>query len=394
MAQQWWGEHWQTVCGDCQIAFRCGVDHPPTDGRATCPNCGFQDNPIEGSTRGPGQRVEIQPCDATTDPLRRWEVIAFHQPGAAGRVAIKRIVGLPGERVAIRGGDVYANGLIATKSMAELRAVAQPVHDNEFRARSSSPRWQSQRIPSQWSQRQGVFVFAATAIADQSTSREWLAYHHWRCGQLPGARTTPSAVLDNYAYNQGFSRRLNRVTDLLFTCRVQMTDGGDLSVRLHDGWQTCRIELRPRENEVAAFVAADEVAVAPSSTPLTGHSFLLEAAVCDGQLLVGIDRHATVTSPLPRGDSPPSTVSQPIAVAGEGEAKFEIAALRVSRDVHYLCPLNRADDWIANERLGEGEYFVLGDNPADSTDSRHWGPIKLDAVVGRVTSAAGLDAGE
>ena len=30
--------------------------------------------------------------------------------------------------------------------------------------------------------------------------------------------------------------------------------------------------------------------------------------------------------------------------------------------------------------------FLLGDNPSESTDSRHWGTIKLADIIGKVTS--------
>src|SRR5580658_284954 len=35
-------------------------------------------------------------------------------------------------------------------------------------------------------------------------------------------------------------------------------------------------------------------------------------------------------------------------------------------------------------RVPPGEFYVLGDNRADSCDSRYWGPIKGSSIVGKV----------
>lgn len=34
--------------------------------------------------------------------------------------------------------------------------------------------------------------------------------------------------------------------------------------------------------------------------------------------------------------------------------------------------------------LKDGEYFVLGDNREHSSDSRHWGPLNIEFILGRV----------
>lgn len=35
-------------------------------------------------------------------------------------------------------------------------------------------------------------------------------------------------------------------------------------------------------------------------------------------------------------------------------------------------------------KLGEGEIWLLGDNPANSFDSRHYGPVPIESIQGKV----------
>ncbi|MFT4034789.1 MAG: signal peptidase I [Patulibacter sp.] len=41
---------------------------------------------------------------------------------------------------------------------------------------------------------------------------------------------------------------------------------------------------------------------------------------------------------------------------------------------------------IAEFTVPAGQYFVLGDNRGDSSDSRYWGPITQDEIVGRIVA--------
>ena len=48
----------------------------------------------------------------------------------------------------------------------------------------------------------------------------------------------------------------------------------------------------------------------------------------------------------------------------------------------YLDVANLRDDFLTTI-LGEGEYFVLGDNRRASSDSRIWGSLKEELIVGK-----------
>jgi signal peptidase I len=45
------------------------------------------------------------------------------------------------------------------------------------------------------------------------------------------------------------------------------------------------------------------------------------------------------------------------------------------------------NETLAERTIAEGEYYVLGDNRAQSDDSRHWGQVDEGLVVGKVSLA-------
>jgi signal peptidase I len=58
-----------------------------------------------------GQNIQVDTTAYRTSAgVRRGDVVVFRPPGEADKVFVKRLVGLPGERVTVVGGRVFING--------------------------------------------------------------------------------------------------------------------------------------------------------------------------------------------------------------------------------------------------------------------------------------------
>jgi signal peptidase I len=64
---------------------------------------------------------------------RRWDLIVYRNPEDPSTQYVHRLVGLPGERVAIEDGDVWINGVRATRpaGLSGLVYVASPIREEE-----------------------------------------------------------------------------------------------------------------------------------------------------------------------------------------------------------------------------------------------------------------------
>ena len=144
---RWHRRFWDGIASSparaASAVFVVGIEDEGQTGEAICPNCGKRGLDDGPSIECGGDRVLVEKFIYEFRRPRRWEVAVFHFPGEPSQAYVKRVVGLPGELIRIKRGDVFVNDRIARKSLAEIRAMRMLVHDSRFQPQNAArvPRW-------------------------------------------------------------------------------------------------------------------------------------------------------------------------------------------------------------------------------------------------------------
>lgn len=302
MAPTLMGAHKDVVCPKCKFWYQVGDSDRSADIRqqigaavmGTCPMCGYKQEfkpreKVEHTTFS-GDRILVNKFAYDFQDPQRWDVIVFKYPGNAKINYIKRLVGLPGERVRISHGDIFIRGKdakdfeIARKPPHKLLAVLQNVHDTHYVPQELidagwPSRWET--LPGSavnWTVQDGGRSFKAQSAAGQTA---WLAYQHqvpseeaWaaieRGDSVAGEKPHSRLIRDFYAYNSteyeargslesGFNR--NWVGDLAMEAEFEVrSTSGTLDLVLIEAGRhhRCRINLADGAAELAITTANDE----------------------------------------------------------------------------------------------------------------------------------------
>jgi len=105
------GPHRTFHCEACGRRNDLPADIVDIPGRvAYCAACRTPGPTIDSLPIVPGDRLIVNRRAFDFRSPRRWEVLVFRLPHGASHVAVKRIVGLPGETLELRGGKFTAAG--------------------------------------------------------------------------------------------------------------------------------------------------------------------------------------------------------------------------------------------------------------------------------------------
>jgi signal peptidase I len=240
MAPTLQGRHKDVWCPKCGFNYQTTASREREEDQltgihvttTTCPICRYTqtldlfNKPDDHSFSG--DRIIVAKFAYDLGEPQRWDIIVFKYPGNASQNYIKRLIGLPGERVRIVGGNIFTAPLnssddelrIARKPPHKLLALLQLVDDTNYIAKDLRAigwplRWQEWNAGGSqdpaWKTDDDGRTYATTGSHGHDA---WLRYRHlipshgdWReitlQQQLPAgaADRRGQLITDFYAYN-------------------------------------------------------------------------------------------------------------------------------------------------------------------------------------------------
>ncbi|RMF74355.1 MAG: hypothetical protein D6744_14590 [Planctomycetota bacterium] len=433
MAETLAGAHATHTCPNCGWSYMIGPQRIlEPDGRDVtrlppviqCPNCHWSESTGAGGVKlreKAGDRIVVHgwPYDlgGVFGP-HRWDVVVFKNPNEPDINFIKRLIGLPGERIEIINGDIFVQApgdsepRIAVKPRHVQQSLWFNVYNHDYLPRRPAeqryrlsrsggalymPRWAPLEADGPWRR-----LDTRTPLFDGLNSDRSEAVFTTAVDGAPRGAIPPGEITDTYGYNgppvPGASRGLNIVSDVRLAADVAIEEG-DGYVELHISRQEAFFYARltadgmlslefTRGAEERRAPLAEPVRVAlPRSSPVR-----LALSHADGVVRVEVDGRErlrsdpalySLTWDLARRQAIAPRTPRVRIAASRVRASF--AHLVVQRDVHYSRVRHGG---LAGGGLGNGvrgnpitlpsdAYFVLGDNSPASQDSRLWTPAML-----------------
>ncbi len=398
MAPTLMGRHKEVTCPACGAVFAVNAEREveldvigrPLAARVvrgTCQNCRYESD-LHDAPSFSGDRIYVMKQGlalplmgpAGRVQLARWDVAVFKQPEDPEVRFIKRMVGMPGEDVRIRAGDVWVRPSGSTaafvrppRSIGHLLGMLVPVYDDRHRpsAFSTDPSWRrwapvregdwSESEPGKFEPRPG----------DSSGGWAELRYRHmvpapdqWaaiRAGRWPGPGR-PTLITDFCSYNTGLTardcehpwasmrpwRQPHWVGDLGLSMKLEVRRPvGQFRLELIRGGRSHRCDLDLSTGEVR--LSGDGRTIGPPAVTKVhrpGRHDLCFANI-DGRLTLVIDQEPVfgdgIGDPTDPGTGPPTADDLEPARMAVRAADLAVSELILGRDLYYTIRPDQSD---------------------------------------------------
>jgi signal peptidase I len=427
MAEGLCGAHAAHTCPNCGTEYNVGWQEPPVWPPAhwrmppgtpfhplvvECPNCrwqqfydfgspqnllerGYQRSEILSNRLTPvaGDRIFVHgwPFEGVFTDIdafgpQRWDVVVFKVPTDGDTNYIKRLIGLPGEKIELIDGDVFVNGQLARKTADAQHTLWFSYYDHDHPPAAAAlrtdyyPRWAPRDDASTWTGLDGrVLCF----YGPQKSRAELQFCTDPRNSKMPGL------VQDLYAYNEPHADTYHLVTDVRLSAEVTL-EGGTGYVELSTSKGAHRFYLRLGADGVLRLqhdltgenpddTTAERETWDQQQVPLGTNPVRLALSHLDGVVSAEIDGRTVLESKPAqyelRPESARPAARPPVLRIAAENTRATLRHVLIQRDVYYTSDVhlyNRPGFAVQGSplELGPDAYLMLGDNSPNSLDGR------------------------
>jgi signal peptidase I len=367
MAPALYGKNADVTCPDCGTKYTVGVGDSPYF-QFTCPSCGREGGGETGRVKNHGgDRILVSKDLYLFSKPRRWEVFVFksHERDKQNMNFVKRIVGLPGEHIELRDGQVFADGVIVSKPDRVQNVLWQEAY-----------KWDGTKATDNWNPT-GDWAVMPEGLLLRQESDAWQTVEYNK------------RITDFYPYDGRPGDNL--VSDLCVSGRLRMdstacaftagvwADSTAVKATFIPAGSLLNVELRVNEQVMG------EKQVALTSD----RSFDFTVFTVDGRYGVDVngDEVMRFQEVIRAEDTPLFTKANGVFFQGQG-GKLLVSNPEIKRDVYYRTAVapGRPDSMAGiaySIDIPQKNYLGLGDNSPVSSDSRVWGTVPEENILGK-----------
>jgi len=324
-----------------------------------------------------------------TEP-KRWDVMVFKYPNNPATNYIKRLVGMPGEKLEIIHGDIFINDEIAQKPKRVQEDLWMPVFQlKDGQIETANPndalhtqdaRELKQEVDRYWSL-SGPWQVGMDGLSSAVGEDCRAAYRH--------SIKNTYITLERQRYGRGLQTAWHGSGDamvgdfMLSTTFVLQEGNGHFQVELvrEDQWFVLKVE--PGEDGWVHLSRNGVYTDAAQPCPLARNvPHTLQYRVLDGRVAVYIDGLERASMDIPNHRRPAHFTYNNVRLSTSALG-VNFSEINLKRDIYYTMRFDY-QAWPDGQpiTIDKDAYFVLGDNSTNSNDSRKWGMVPKDNLMG------------